>query len=177
MIFKILFSFFLFLFVDNTFAENAVGMIAVVDLKKVASQSKAGKSIEKQIASINDESKRDLLDLEAKIKSMDSDKKSNSDARKIEDMQLILYDMVRQKRYQITEAYKIAVSILDNEIKRAMKQICEKKDIKIVIVNDALAYMNDGFPDITAESTKLVDEKCPFIKVELKKENDGTAQG
>ncbi|MDR1561041.1 MAG: OmpH family outer membrane protein [Holosporaceae bacterium] len=159
------------LFTEHGYATENVshGDIAIIDLKKIASETTVGKDIEKQIASFNNESKKDFLDLESKIKSMDSNKKSDSDARKIEDMQLILYDMVRQKRFQISEAYKTAIASLDREIKKIVKEICRKRGIKMVIASDAVAYNDDTkSTDISDEVIVLVNKSCPSIKVKLK---------
>ncbi|MDR3187086.1 MAG: OmpH family outer membrane protein [Holosporaceae bacterium] len=144
--------------------------VAIVDLKKVALRSKAGKGVEEQIAAINNDAKKDFLDLEANIKSMESNKKSNSDARTIEDAQLMLYDAVRHKKNQIADAYRIAISTLDGEIKKVIAKICQKKGIELVIANDAAVYVGKKFPDITSEVVAGVDLSCPAIKVELKEQ-------
>jgi Skp family chaperone for outer membrane proteins len=142
--------------------------IAVVDIKKVASTSTAGKSIEDQIAKINNVSKNDLADLESKIKSMETSKSPDVDPRKIEDMQLILYDMVSTKRNQISEAYKKAISVLEKEIDKAISHIAKQDGIKIVLTSDAIVYMDSDCKDITQQVIEIVDENCREIKVVLK---------
>jgi Skp family chaperone for outer membrane proteins len=142
--------------------------LAVLDLKKVASASLAGKNIEAQAEEINTESRKDLLDLESKIKSMESNKKSDYDARKIEELQIILYDMVRTKKYQISEAYRKAIAVLDLEMRKVINEIIREKGIKIVMNTEAVVYLvSDGY-DITAEVIKKLDAICKTVKVEIK---------
>jgi Skp family chaperone for outer membrane proteins len=150
--------------------NKAYGTIAVIDLKKVAIKSEAGKYIEKRIAEINDLSKKDLLDLETKIKSMDTVKASETDTRKIEDMQLILYDMVRTKRYQISEAYKKAITILESEIKKAVSYVAEQKGIRVVLASDAVIYRNNDCADITSQVITRVNDICREVSVVLNNE-------
>jgi len=150
--------------------KKSYNSIAVIDLKKVAVESKAGKYIEKRIAEINDVSKKDLLDLENKIKSMDTVKSSEADTRKVEDMQLILYDMVRTKRYQISEAYKKAITVLESEIKKAVSYVAEKNSIKTVFASEAVVYKSKDCSDITSQVIARVNEICKEIDVKLSNE-------
>jgi Skp family chaperone for outer membrane proteins len=142
--------------------------IAIVDMKKVASESKAGKSIETQIMEINDQSKKDLADLEAKIKSMESSKTTEEDSRKIEDLHLILYDMIRDKRLQISNAYKTAVAQLEERIKESIAEISELEKIKLVITTDAVVHFKQPVRDITGEVVKFLDNLCTEIEVKFK---------
>ncbi|MDR2681785.1 MAG: OmpH family outer membrane protein [Holosporaceae bacterium] len=143
-------------------------ILALIDLKKVASRCKAGKDIEKQMMEINNQSKTGHLELEDKIKSMEQDKTSDFDNRKIEEMQLILYDMVRTKRYQINEAYKKAISELESVIKGVVKSISIRDGIGMVIESDAVVYASDNCRDITEDVIREVDARCQSIKVEMK---------
>ncbi|MDR3180281.1 MAG: OmpH family outer membrane protein [Holosporaceae bacterium] len=140
----------------------------LIDLKKVASRCKVGKNIEKQMMDINNQSKIPHLELEDKIKSMEQNKSSDFDNRKIEEMQLILYDMVRTKRYQINDAYKKAISELENVIKSVVKAISIREGIGVVIESDAVVYASDCCRDITEDVIKEVDACCQHIKVEIK---------
>ncbi len=141
--------------------------IAIVDLKKIAIESEAGKYIEKKIEEINDESSKDLLDLEMQIKAIDSNKSSNEDARKIEDMQLSLYETVREKRNQISNAYKKAISELEIEIKKAISHVAKKSGIKIVLAYDAVIYNSDDCVDITEKVIVRLNKTCGKIDVVL----------
>ncbi|MDR0968287.1 MAG: OmpH family outer membrane protein [Holosporaceae bacterium] len=157
-------SFFLF----QAECSPAVSIFAALDLKKVASECEAGKDIEKQIEEINQESKKDLKDLETQIKSMESNKKSDYDARKIEDMQMILYDMVRTKKYQISEGYGRAIGVLEKEIKKVVADICKEKGIQIVLNSETIVHMEKNCLDITKETIDRLNKVCKSIKVELK---------
>jgi len=144
------------------------GGVAVVDLKKVASQSLIGQDIDKQIEAANNEAAKGIKDLEEKIKSMESNKKSDYDSRKIEDMQVIMYDMVRTKKYQISEAYRKAVAVLDSDIKSVIQEICVEKNIEMVMVSDAVVYLSSKCPDISDEVINRLNEAKKWIKVEIK---------
>ncbi|MDR2157796.1 MAG: OmpH family outer membrane protein [Holosporaceae bacterium] len=148
--------------------SDSVSVFAILDLKKVASESLAGKDIEQQIEAANKEARKDLEDLEHTIKSMESSKKPDYDARKIEDMQLILYDMVRKKKYQISEAYRRAISILDGEMKKTIEKICAKAGIKLVVNSEAVIYMTKGCKNITNEVIQELNKVCKNVKVDLK---------
>lgn len=147
--------------------------IAVLDLKKVAAKSKAGEGIEEQAAAQNNTSKRELIDLENKIKSMESNKLSGLDPRKIEELQLLLYDMVKEKRFQISEAYRKAIEALESIIKEVVKEICSEKHIDIVITNEAVIYCDENCIDITEEVIRRLDEHCKEIVLKVE-ENSRT---
>lgn len=142
--------------------------IAVIDLKRVAVESKAGQSIEKQIADINDIAKKDLQEVESKMKSMEKNKLSESDSRKFEDMQFALYDMVSTKRYQISEAYKKAVSELEAEVNKIVMQISEQNQLQMVISLEAVVCIGGHCRDITEEVIQKVNETLPLIPIVIK---------
>jgi outer membrane protein len=142
--------------------------IAIVDLKKVASTSMAGNGIDKQITEINNASKKDLIELESKIKSMESNKSQDVDQRKIEDMQLILYDMVSTKKEQISTAYKNAILALEQEINKVIETIAKQEGIRIVLTADAVIYSSNDCIDITQKVIEEVNKNCKEIKVTLK---------
>ena len=144
--------------------------IAVVDIKKIAAYSEAGKNIEIRIADINNESKKDLLELESKIKAMEESKNSDVDARRaIDDMLVVLYDRVRTERFRISEAYKNAVNKLEKEIKRVVSEVAREKNLKLVVISDAVVYFGNDCLDITDEIIVRMNQECPEIKVELGK--------
>jgi Skp family chaperone for outer membrane proteins len=136
-------------------------------MRKVISESKAAKSIDDQIKKINENSRNDLKDLESQIKSLDSAKKTDDDSRKIEDMQIMLYDMVRSKKYQISEAHKKAIDVLEGEIKKIIAEICRSKKINMVINKDEMLYYDEGCSDITKEAINKLDEDKPHIPIKM----------
>lgn len=153
--------------VSATVGQGRSQVIAIVDLKRVASESKAGKGIDQQVAEKNKESKRELTDLETKIESMESNKLSGSDPRKIEELQLILYDMVKERRFQISEAYRVAIAALEQIIKDAIKEIIAEMGIDIVLASDAIVFSGDNCKDITNETIKKVDQRCSRIDLNV----------
>lgn len=149
------------------------GVIAVVNLRKVAAESKAGISIERQISEINDAAKKELQEVESKMKAMEKDKLSESDSRKVEDMQFALYDMVRKKRNQISEAYKKAVCELESAMNSLLKQIAERGDVCMIINSDAVACASSSCCDVTGDVIKQMDETLPYIKVSIVQQLNG----
>jgi Skp family chaperone for outer membrane proteins len=140
----------------------------VLNLKKVASESLAGKNIEKQVKTANKESKKWFSDLESQIRSLEPGKTSDYDARKMEDAQIKLYEMVHDEKYRIYEAYKKAVAVLDVEMKKVIEKICAEKGIRMVINSEAMVHHSEECPDITDEVIRRLNEECKTISVELK---------
>ena len=148
-------------------SSNVSLKLAIINLKDVARNSEAGQSIDKQIEEIHNKSKEDLVELENSIKKMDSDVKTDSDERKIEDLQVILYDMTRKKRYQIQAAYKSAIEVLEEEINKVIKEIAEEKGYSLIVLSEAVVYNNFECQDITEEAIERLNNKIPKIKVNI----------
>ncbi|MBR1734783.1 MAG: OmpH family outer membrane protein [Alphaproteobacteria bacterium] len=164
----LIFSFIITSFISNTlYGKEKLQQIAIVDLRRVAAESKAGKGIDSQADDKNKESKKEFSDLEEKIKSMESSKLSGSDPRKIEELQLILYDMVKERRFQISEAYKIAIAKLEEIVKEAIKEIASEKGIDIVLIADAVIFSGVSCKDITVEVIDRVNKKCEHISLKV----------
>ncbi|GHU16862.1 hypothetical protein FACS189472_02870 [Alphaproteobacteria bacterium] len=140
---------------------------AVVRIEKVASRCKAGIDIEKQTTEISDQSKKgNFEELEEKIKSMEQNKTSDFDNEKIEELRLTLYEMVRTRRQQIRDAYKKALSELEDVIRNVIKSIAVRDSIGVVITSQVVLYADCR--DITEDVIKEVDNVCKTIKVEIK---------
>ncbi|MDR2781163.1 MAG: OmpH family outer membrane protein [Holosporaceae bacterium] len=150
------------------FQAECFASSAILDLKRIATESEAGKDIEKQIEKLNQDASKDLEELESQIKLLDSKKKKSAeDSRKIEELQVLLYDMVRTKKYQITEAYKKAVAIVDREMKKIIEKICKKDRYKVVINSDAIVYATQECKDITGDVISELNRHCKEVKVEI----------
>lgn len=150
----------------------AAGKTAVVNIRYVAKNSDAGRGIDDQLAEINDKSKKDLLDLESSIKKMDSDAKTSSDERKVEDLQVILYDMTKEKRYQIQTAYHNALEQLEQEIHKVVEEISNEKGYSLVVISDVIVFNSSECPDITQETIERLNKRVPKIKVDMKKSKE-----
>lgn len=150
--------------------DTATLKVAVIDLKKVAADSMAGKSIDEQISEINDKAREDLVEIENSIKKMDSSQKGGLEERKVEDLQVILYDMTRKKRYQIQNAYKTAVKILEKNIFEVVKSIADEKKLSLVVVSDAVFYRADSSEDITSDVICRLDTVIKRIPVKLEEQ-------
>lgn len=160
-----IFAYFIVFFFSSVALNALAQSIAVIDLKKVAAKSEAGKGIEQQVAKKNSQSKDELTDFEKRIKSMESSKLSESDPRKVEELQLILYDMVKERRFQISEAYHNAVKALEKIIKDVVKEIASEKGIDIVLASDAVFFSKKNCVDITAEAIERINLKCRHIEL------------
>ena len=143
--------------------------LAIISLGDVAKNSKAGQSIDKQIEEINNKSKEDLLELENSIKKMDSDAKTSSDENKVEDLQAILYDMTKEKRCQIQAAFKSALGVLNEEIRKVVEEIVSEKGYSLIVVSEAVFFTSSKCPDITEEAIRRLDSRIPKIKVDVTK--------
>lgn len=166
----VLWAFFSFLCAFADVSKASHQPLAVIDLRKIASESEAGKGIEAQVANKNNKSKKELVDLEEKIKSMEANKLSGSDPRKVEELQLILYDMVKERRFQISEAYRRAIKALESIIQEAIKEIVDERKIDVVLASDAVVFSRENCIDITNETIKRVDMKCKYIELAVKGE-------
>lgn len=153
----------------QSYGKASASDVAIVSLKDVAQKSRAGQSIDNQIAEINNKSKEDLLELENNIKKMDSGVKTSSDERKIEDLQVILYDMTKEKRYQIQSAFRNAIEVLEEEIRKVIKEISDERGYSLVLTSEAVVYRTLKCPDITEEAIKRLDDRVPMIKVNMNK--------
>lgn len=143
--------------------------LAVFSITDVAKRSKAGQSIDEQIEEINNKSKKDLLELENSIKKMDSDAKTSSDERKVDDLQVILYDMTKEKRYQIEAAFKSALGVLNEEIRKVVEEIASEKGYSLIVLSEAVFFNSSECPDITEEAIRRLDSRIPEIKVDVTK--------
>ena len=153
--------------------EMTVQQLAIVDLKKIASQSKAGKNIESRIAEINNKSKIELSELESKIKTLEENRVSDINAgRTADDMLVALYDKVRSERYRISEAYKNAISNLEKESRKIIATVAQEKKLKIVVISDAVVYSSKDCLDLTDEIVSRMNQECPEIKVTLEGRKD-----
>ncbi|MDR3155861.1 MAG: OmpH family outer membrane protein [Holosporaceae bacterium] len=143
--------------------------VAIVDIKEVASKSMAGKSIEKQLIEINNKSEKVFSDLEARVKKMESQQTSPENTRKTEDMNAVLYELVRDRRLQISMIYKEAIVTLRENIKKAIAEVSQNENIKLVMDSEAIIYHAADFLDITKDVIKAMNKMCSEISMKLKK--------
>ena len=143
--------------------------LAVIDMDEIFMQSSAGRSIQEQIEQININEKKDLIKLEEKIKQKDLKNRSpnEEEARKLEEMQVILYDMTRKKRYKIQQAYQNAIKLLEKCVQSCISKIAMKKKVKMVLPVTVFVYYTDNVQNITSEVLCAVNNEMPDIKVKL----------
>jgi chemotaxis regulatin CheY-phosphate phosphatase CheZ len=76
---------------------------------------------------------------------------------------------VRDKRQQISVAYKVAIVTLKENIKKAIAEVSQKKNVKLVLDSEAIIYHAADFQDITQDVIKAMNSICHEIGVKLKK--------
>lgn len=150
-------------------AKNTTDKIVIVNLKRILSEVKVGVGIEKQVIGINRSASQEITDLENKMKSMETNKRTEADVKKIEETQLMIYDVIRSKRLSIESGYKNALRALDTAVKQHIDRIAKEKSFPVVLDSDAIVtYTKEACCDITDDVIKSVDMSCDPIKIELK---------
>ena len=157
-------------FGDQERVQNDGSNLAIIDIDEIFSKSSAGQGINEQIECINNSEKSDLIELEEKIKQREKTNRSpnEEEARKIEEMQVALYDMTRKRRYRIQKAYQDAMKKLERCVQDCISQVVERENIKIVLPIGAVIYHSNDVINITYDVLQLVNETMATVKVELK---------
>ena len=160
-------------FGDQERVQNDGSNLAIIDIDEIFSKSSAGQGINEQIECINNSEKSDLIELEEKIKQREKTNRSpnEEEARKIEEMQVALYDMTRKRRYRIQKAYQDAMKKLERCVQDCISRVVERENIKIVLPIGAVIYHSNDVINITYDVLQLVNETMATVKVEL---NDST---
>lgn len=156
---RITLSFFLFVFC-TVISFKCLGevRVAVINIKKVISNCEAGKDIEKQLDNMNETEKNVLLDLENKIKKMNSNSSSDlKDNENVESLQIKLYELVRTAKSKIAEAHQAAIEKLLKIIKEETAQIAKQEKL-VVLLSDAV-FCDNYSEDITEKVIKNVDKR------------------
>jgi Skp family chaperone for outer membrane proteins len=162
---------------DNKVGDLSDGLsIAIVDIDRVASGSMAGKSIERQMVEINNKSEKVFSDLEAKVKKAESKQTSPESGRKVEDINALLYELVRDRRQQIIVAYNAALATLKENINTAIAEVSQRKNIKLVVRSEVIIYHTADFQDITSDVIETMNSICGKIVVKSEKKKLADAE-
>ena len=155
---------------DSFSPLNSSSNIAVIDIDEIFAKSAAGQGINEQIESINNSEKSDLIELEEKIRQKEKTNRTpnEAEARKIEEMQVALYDMTRKRRYRIQQAYQDAMKKLEKCVQDCISKVVERENIKIVLPINVVIYHSNDVINITYDVLQLVNENMSTVKVELK---------
>ena len=143
--------------------KRSVSQIAMVDMKKVASECKAGIGINDQLRKINDAARARLLPLEEQVKK--ESEKLKTDAIRTEEMQAALYDTVKTERYQISEAADRAVDHLKAAIKEVIEKLAKKR--RLVVFDSEAILSAENVEDVTADVIAELDNYCSHIEIKL----------
>lgn len=155
---RVTLSFFLFVFCSiGNFKCLGEVRIAVINLKKVISNCEAGKDIEKQLDNMNETEKSVLLDLENKIKKMNSDTSSGlKNNENVESLQIQLYELVRTKKSEIAEAQQEAFDKLLKIIEGVVEAFAKEKNL--TVFHSEAVFCSNCAVDITEEIIKRVNK-------------------
>ncbi len=77
--------------------------------------------------------------------------------------------MTRTKRFQIQEAYKSAVKVLEKEIHQIIREIADEKGYSFVIIDDVVVSNTSKCPNITQEAINRLNLRVNRIKVDINK--------
>ncbi len=148
--------------------------IAVVDVDSILKNSKAAKSISKQvdekrksfIASVKkeeDKLRAEQQAIESKREEMSQDelikKAQDFDKRRIEARKSI-----QDKKGSLDKAYSVAMNTLTNTIYEICQAIADEKKIDLVITRQNIIVGNLSL-DITKEVLERMDKKLPELKI------------
>jgi len=158
-------------------AADAVGpKIAVVDLQRLLSESKAGQDIQSQLNTrreafqkeVADQEKK-LRDSEAALEKLQQDKKSPEEfGKKKVAFEKSLVDTrqnIQKKRVALEKAASDGITDLRNSAAAAIGDIAEKNKIDLVLLRQGVIIANKDM-DITDEAMAVLNSKVS--KVPLK---------
>lgn len=150
--------------------------IAVVDVHRLLTESKAGKSIQAQRKVSRDSFLSEISNEEKKLRDEEevliSQQKTLSREEYEKKRQTYEKDLLKMRRttqehkQKIEEASKVAMDILRNEIYLAVQSIADERNYDLVISSkNVIAGANSL--DITNETMKKMDGKISEIKMDM----------
>ncbi|MBQ3565524.1 MAG: OmpH family outer membrane protein [Alphaproteobacteria bacterium] len=162
------FIFLCFFFGNVAAHEESVSsnIIAVIDLKKVAKDSKAGQDIQRQIKQLQDKARENLTSFEKKVKEIDSKSDQSLESRqRVEDLSVAMYKMTRDERTRLQNLEQSAIEKMNIEVEEIIKDVIKEKNIALVITNDAVVQKSPKCMDITKIVIKRLDEQMPKVDI------------
>ena len=160
---------FLCIFFGNVAAHEesaSSNIIAVIDLRKVAKDSKCGKSISDQMDPLYNKAKKNMTAFEKKVKEIDDKSDQSLESRqRVEDLSVAMYRMARDERTRLKNLEQEAIEKMNAEVSTIIKDIIEEKNIALVITNDAVVQKSPKCMDVTKIVIKRLDEQMPKIDI------------
>lgn len=156
-------------------AQDAGTKIAVADVQTVMGTSKAGKSIQDQIAKQRDSFKdefgkleKELADTQKKLTEQ-KDLKPEEAAAKQKEFETKLRDangLVQQRRQSLEKAASEAMNTLRREIVKVVAGIAQEEKYDLVLSSQNVIVSQDSM-DITERVLKKLDKDFPDVKLQL----------
>ena len=155
-------------------AKKALG-IAVADVQLIVTNSKAGKSLQEQIAKQNESFKNEFSKLEKEL--MESQKKiaEQKDAKpedlaaqkkQFETKLMDANKLVQERRKELAEASEKAVNDLRREIVKVVAKIAETDGYDLVVSSQNVIVSQENM-DITDKVQKQLDKDFPNVKLAM----------
>lgn len=156
-------------------AQDTGTKIAVADVQTVMGTSKAGKSIQEQIAKQRDSFKdefgkleKELADTQKKLTEQ-KDLKPEEAAAKQKEFETKLRDangLVQQRRQSLEKAASEAMNTLRREIVKVVAGIAQEEKYDLVLSSQNVIVSQDSM-DITERVLKKLDKDFPDVKLQL----------
>lgn len=156
-------------------AQDAGTRVAVADVQTVMSTSKAGKSIQDQIAKQRESFKaefgkleKELSDTQKKL-SEQKDMKPEEAAAKQKEFETKLRDaneLVQKRRQSLEKAASESLNTLRTEIVKVVAGIAQEEKYDLVVSSQNVIVSQDSM-DITAKVLKKLDKDFPDVKLNL----------
>lgn len=158
-------------------SANAELSLAVVDVEGILSQSKAAKSIQRQV----DDKRKDFLSdvkeredaLRSEQKEIESQRSDLSKeelmekAQKFEKQRIKAKSEIHEKKGKLDKAYAEAMQKLTKTIYDVCKEIADEKEIDLVITRQNIIVGNLSL-DITKEVLDRMNRELPELKLSIK---------
>lgn len=159
-------------------ADAGQGKIAVVDVQKILTESKAAKDVQKQLDTQRDSFKQEmskheqeLRDMEKKIADEQSKASSEDLSKKKQEFEAKVLDarkLVQKRRQSLEQAAAGAILSIRKEIAKVAADISKKQDYALVLTRQDVVLVKEEL-DITDEVMKGVDKNLPKLSLNVDK--------
>lgn len=164
------------LLVATPAAHAAAPMIAIIDVDKILSESKAAKSLQKQIQTKKESFQKEFSQKESELKKNETELLAQREKltaeefgknRKAFEEKILETRKLFQKRHSSLEGgQKAAMAELLNNIAQLTSEVADEKKYDIVLTRDSVVVF-DKTLDITAEVLKKLDAKISEVQLKV----------
>jgi len=173
-VFAVLLAISVFAFAPAAQAEIS---LAVVDVNKILSESKAAKSIQKQV---EDQRKKFLSEIEGEEKKLREEQKQiekqsgdlskeelTKKAREFEEKRLEARKLLHGRKAALDKAYGEGMKVLSNTIYDVVQKISEEKGYDLVITRQNVVVGSSSL-DITGDVMSKLNDVLTNVKLKIK---------